>query len=309
VQLILRIVAGPAQGRRIVIRRGQVAEIGRTEWADFSVAADRQMADIHFRVESASEGYRVTNLNAAGETLVNGESIESVVLHSSDRIQAGESSFAVEIEGEPAPTSPQAAVATADRDSAEPELSPAKPRELTAEQCCERLCLGEASRKLLVPDQSAMDFLSVLVEKKLYPDAIRLLGFLLPKPIAVAWCAECVRGVMGDAFSPGENEALEAAERWAAEPSEEHRRQAEQHAQAIGTGSAAGWAGLAAFWSDGSIAPAGLPEVPPGPGLTSRAITAALLIAAPFEKPGLVEQRYQEFLDRGMRHRAACPVD
>jgi predicted component of type VI protein secretion system len=299
VQLILRIVGGPAQGRRIVIRRGQHADIGRTEWADFSIPNDRRMADVHLRIVSSPDGYHVTDISPAGQLHVNDQLVKTAPLHSGDRILAGESMFAVEIEGEPVPGSfPKSSPDTETPGGTDSSVNAAGEPPV-AEQC--RLVdLSDAARQLAAAAPSPGDYVRSLAEKALFSDAIRVLAFLVPKPAAVAWCAECVRETWGDGLGPGELQALEAAELWAEEPTEDRRRQAEQAAASAGTNTAAGWVAFAAFWSGGSLSPAGLPEVPPSPLLTAKAIFAALMLAAPQGNPGLASERYRSYVERGM---------
>jgi pSer/pThr/pTyr-binding forkhead associated (FHA) protein len=299
VQLILRIVGGPAQGRRIVIRRGQIAQIGRTEWADFSVGRDQTMADIHFSVEWTPAGFRVTDLKSGPGTSINDESVTSAIIHTGDQIQAGESVFQVDIEGESgefgrAPSRTSSPLAKGEGPSERP--STAGP---SAIDCALHLPLSEAAQELLSADQSPSDYLQLLTDKKLFPDGIRFLAFLLPKPLAVLWCAKCVADTLGDTLSPPQRAAIQAAESWGKAPTEEHRRLAEKSVQELGTGSPAGWVALAAFWSDGSLTPEGLPELPPSPGLTSRAITAALMMVAPHGTPTLATERYRQYLAQG----------
>lgn len=299
-QLILRIIGGPAQGRRIVIRRGQVAQVGRTEWADFSISRDQQLADIHFSVEWTANGYRITDLNSESGTFVNGESITNAMLHTGDQLQAGTTVFAVEIEGEPLISAP----ATSDA-SREPGVrvegsdSDSRSGQNAVERCA-ALPLSEGAQGLLNETFTPRDYLQHLIQAKLFPDAIRVLAFLLPKPIAVQWCAQCVKETLDDDLTPPQRQALETAIAWSHDRTEENRRAAEQGAQQVGTGTPAGWVALAAFWSEGSLAPAGLAEVAPGPALTSRAITAALLMTAPRGKASLTSERYRRFLDLGM---------
>ena len=55
-QVILQAIDGPAAGTRFAMRRGQIARIGRTAWADFSVPADAAMAEVHFALEYDAQG-------------------------------------------------------------------------------------------------------------------------------------------------------------------------------------------------------------------------------------------------------------
>jgi pSer/pThr/pTyr-binding forkhead associated (FHA) protein len=297
VQLILRITGGPAQGRRIVIRRGQVAQIGRTEWADFSISRDQNLADVHFSIEWIANGYRVTDLKSETGTFVNGEPITTTTLRTGDQLRAGDTLFDVEIEGESLVPFDSGSTAVS---GATTESAPSDDHRPTVLERCATLPLSEAAREQLAEVIPASTAIECLIEQKLFPDAIRVMAFLLPKRSAVQWSAQCVAETIGDGLTAAARKAIEAATTWARDDSEENRRAAEAAAKEVGTGSPAAWVALAAFWSGGSIAPAGLPEVPPGPALTSRAITAALLIVAPHGKPELMPERFKSFLEQGL---------
>jgi hypothetical protein len=88
-----------------------------------------------------------------------------------------------------------------------------------------------------------------------------------------------VRTLVGPKLAPPALAALQSAEKWAADPAEANCRAAQTAAEAAGTGTPAGCAALAAFWSGGSLAPANLPAVPPPEGLTAQGVGAAILLA------------------------------
>src|ERR1051325_4686752 len=93
-------------------------------------------------------------------------------------------------------------------------------------------------------------FLRALVEKELHPDAIQLIAHYLPKRQAVWWACQCVKTTFGPKTTPQMKTALEAAEKWVAQPTEENRRAAQQAADLEESGSAAQVVGLAAAFSE-----------------------------------------------------------
>src|ERR1041384_735771 len=112
--------------------------------------------------------------------------------------------------------------------------------------------LGPDAMALLRPEQKPPEFVSVLVEKKLYPDAVRFLAHALPKREAVWWGWMSARRAAGENPAPKIKAALEATEKWIAQPTEDNRRAAHVAAQKAEFGTAAGCAALGAFFSGGS---------------------------------------------------------
>jgi hypothetical protein len=125
------------------------------------------------------------------------------------------------------------------------------------------------------------------------------LAHALPKREAVGWAARCAR-LSGGPKSPEQQTALEAVERWRLEPSEELRRAALAAAEKAQLNNPAGCAALAVFFTGGSLAPPDVPVVPPGEGLTARAVAGAVLMAAVVSEPEKAEEKYQRFLEQGI---------
>jgi len=97
-QLVLEATAGPHQGKKIVVRGGQVATFGRTDRADYAFPRDEKMSGLHFSLECQAEECRVRDLQSANGTFVNRNRVEESAVQQSDVIQAGKSSFLVHIE-------------------------------------------------------------------------------------------------------------------------------------------------------------------------------------------------------------------
>lgn len=295
-QVFLQILTGPAAGKRTVLRVGHVARVGRTEWADFSVASDSEMSEVHFAIQCEIHGCRLRDLDSSTGTLVNGKKVTDVELHHGDTITAGGTEFSVTFLGGPAATaSPSDAIDAAEADA----VAGGEPTDLppqTAADYCQELELSDDAMQVLVDDQQPEEFLKTLIENEFFADAITFLAFLLPKPEAVAWASHCVRDVLSQP-SPPEIAALDAADKWVAEPNDENRRAAHAAAENTEYSGAASWVALSVFWSGGSLAPPDLPEVPPANGLTAKGVAAALMLAATVGPPVNANEQYRVFFD------------
>lgn len=169
----------------------------------------------------------------------------------------------------------------------------------TAAELCKKFPLSDEGRKLLTDGQSPADFYGRLLESKLYTDAIRLLAHGLPKQEAVWWACQCARAAHGPSPSKTILDAIAAAEKWVADPSEEHRRAAMPAAEAAQFETPAGCAAVAAFWSGGSLAPPNAPVVPPADYLTGHGAASAVIMAGIIREPHKAPDKYRAFLSQG----------
>ena len=170
----------------------------------------------------------------------------------------------------------------------------------TAAEVCGRFDIGEEAKSLLRPELSPGQYLEVLKEKNRFPAAIQFLAFALPKPEAVWWACRCAREGAGSAPPPASVAALQAAEKWVANPTDENRRATMPLAQTAGLATAAGAAALAAFVSGGSLGPANNPPVPPAETLTAQAVSGAVLVAAVQKEAEKVFEKFRRFLTLGI---------
>jgi hypothetical protein len=97
---------------------------------------------------------------------------------------------------------------------------------------------------------------------------------------------------------------MDAALAWLKEPSEQNRRAAMAAAEIDEMQSAASWVAMAAFWSEGSLAPPELPEVPPDDRLTSQGVIAALLITAAQGDFSQIAGKYRSIMETGRKVRS-----
>ncbi len=170
----------------------------------------------------------------------------------------------------------------------------------TAAEIVRHFPLGEAARKLLRPEYTPSQYLAALMEQQLDLDAIRFLAYALPKREAVWWACACARRAHGTAPPAAAAAALQAAEKWTADPSEDNRRAAQSASEAVGLSDPAGCAAAAAFWSGGSLAPANLPVVPPGEHLTAHGVAGAVLLAAVLTEPARAAEKHRSFVKLGL---------
>jgi hypothetical protein len=160
--------------------------------------------------------------------------------------------------------------------------------------------LGEEAMALLRPHLHPLDFVALLMEKTLFPDAVRFIAHALPKREAVWWGWVCARRAAGENPPPKIKAALDATERWIAQPNEDNRRLAMATAEKAELGTAAGCAGLAAFFSGGSLAPPNAPAVPPGEFLAAKAVSGAVIFAAVAKEPEKAPEKFRSFVAQGV---------
>ncbi len=160
--------------------------------------------------------------------------------------------------------------------------------------------LSEPAMALARPELHPRDYVALLVEQKLYPDAVRFLAHALPKREAVWWAWVSARRMAGEKPPAPIKAVLEATERWIAQPTEPNRRAAMAAAEKAGFDNAAGCAGLGAFFSGGSLAPPDLPPVPPGEYLTAKAVAGAVIFAAVSSEPEKAPEKFQNFVAQGL---------
>lgn len=139
--------------------------------------------------------------------------------------------------------------------------------------------VGELDDVPIAPDQHAAPPREWWADRVTAGDlsvAVRFLAMALPRLEAVAWALQTIeRCVVPNA---GERMALDAISRWIQSPDDALRRAA--WARCAGLTGALHFAGVALFFSGGSIAPEELEPVHPAPALCATAAAGAILAAA-----------------------------
>lgn len=165
---------------------------------------------------------------------------------------------------------------------------------------CQDIELSAEAAACLQADSTPPAFLQAILEQQLVLDAVRFMARGLPKREAVWWACISVRSCLNEQSSPALISALTAAEAWVYKPAETNRRQANNAAHSAGLEHAVSWAAIAAFWSDGSIAPENLPAVPAAENLCSKAVAGAVMLAAVQQEPEKAAQKYEFFIQQAI---------
>ena len=296
--VVLQVVNGPLSGQRIQIRQGQIAKVGRTEWADFCIAADTQMADVHFALEGDARGWKLRDLSGRG-VQVNRVAVSEAALNTGDRLRAGATEFSITMLGEPS-SGGNAAIGNAagvNAKSAMGTASPADSSQVLASTIAERVELDPDARALLTPEHLPEGYFELLKSRGLWLDAVRFLAMWLPKREAVRWGCRC--HAQFPPVAPLEQQILVATDAWVDKPEDDLRRAAMDLARKNDFKSSSAWLASAAFWSTGSILDREQPAVAADEGLTGRTVAVVLLALAFKAQPTAPGPIWQSFLKLG----------
>jgi len=170
----------------------------------------------------------------------------------------------------------------------------------TLGEICQVANLPDEARAMLGNDTDGPGFVGQLIAQARHRDAVRFLAHALPTRPAVWWAWYCARQAHGAAPDPKAQAALDATQRWIAQPADENRRAAMQSAEIAEFGTPAGCAGLAAFFAGDSIGPADRDPVPPPPNMTAKIISSCIALAAVFDEPKSATENFKEFLKQGL---------
>lgn len=289
-RVILHIQSGPSAGKRLALRDGLTARIGRTEWADYSFPSDTQMAEVHFSLCCTDRGCQLKSEQRTVPTFVNEAAVETSQLHTGDVVRAGTTKFAIEIEG-------GASEDESTSDSVEDNAATAVVLAGGAVEVWKTLNLDPELAALAIESDESNKFVDRLRDEEQLIPAVRVQAHLLPKRKAIWWGLRCMDDVFQLQLPQSQVDALLATRNWVAEPSEEHRRACEAAADVTEYDGPGGVLAAAAFWSEGSLAPPESPEpVPPGELLTGQAVANALVLAGVRKHPELLEEKLKNCL-------------
>jgi hypothetical protein len=297
--VVLRAVNLSSGERQIVVRMGQVLRVGRTEWADFCVAGDDLMGDVHFEIQCDETSCRVRDLGSGRDTLLNDEVITEATVRSGDRVLAGKTSFVIEIESGPGGAEAGEGDAAAESPVEQQRAAGfTHVAAATVREVCDRLDFCDETLCLLDDNTSPKEFVERLVGAERFADAIRFLAHAMPKREAVWWAARCVDDVLIENRTT-DVAALEAARRWVVDTTDDNRRAAGAAADATKLTTAAGMTAISAYWSGGSIAPPGSPDIPPDPSMTANGISGAVVLAASEDNGEDILEVFRRFIQYG----------
>lgn len=286
--------------RQVQLRTDQVLKIGKSGWADFSISGDPTLLDEHFEVHCAADGCRVRSLSPDATLLINGEPSAQGHVFDGDEIRAGNTIFRVIVQGGPArPLATEAAVELETADPLTATAAVATGAALSLAGICAYLDFGDDVKTLANTAQAPEILIAQLTADEKFQDAIKLRAYLLEKRQAVWWGCCCCREELSGELPSAQTTAVDAAATWVEDPSEANRRAAETKAAELNYSGPGATLGLSAFWSTGSLAPEGSPDVEPDERLTAQGVTAALITAAYLGDPAQAPERFRTFLERG----------
>ncbi|MDQ8021122.1 MAG: hypothetical protein REI94_04740 [Moraxellaceae bacterium] len=165
---------------------------------------------------------------------------------------------------------------------------------LQASDVAARFALSDDGKALLAAGDSVATASEKMAAAALWPEALGLVAYALPKLAAVSWARQSAM-TLAEHNGPAQQAALTAVEQWMKTRDDTLRRQCFSAAEAAGLGSAAGCAALAAFWSEGSISPADAPAVPVPPHLCQHAAACSVQLAG-VAQPELAASYYRQFI-------------
>lgn len=296
--------------------------IGRTEIADLSFPQDAEMSGRHAEVKLDGQVCKVRDLGSTNGTFLNEEPVKECNLRPGEVLRCGMTEFAVEVTGPDRPArssqpeasgQPEAAIATSAgthpslRGNAS-ALSPLPQElELMTGFCAEksvdvarRFAIAEMVTIPPDPEETPDEFTTRLLKAGADNDCLYFLAYALPKRLGVWWLTQCIRATES-LKSDGDPAMLDAAEAWVRAPSDSTRRKAMKLAEDLEMGTPASWAGVGAFWSHGSMAPVGAPEVPAPDRLAGKAIAGGAILATILREPQKASERRKLFVEMGLQ--------
>ena len=170
----------------------------------------------------------------------------------------------------------------------------------TAAEVCGNYQLSEGAQKLLGDSLTPRQFIELLSQSRLYPDAFDFLAHALPPREAIWWACLGIRHALGAAQPPKQFAALKAAVEWVLEPDEPKRRAAQAAGEVANFGTPAGCAAFAVYGSGGSLGPPNMPDVPPKPYMTAQAVFSSLALACVQGAPGTTPDIQRELVELGI---------
>lgn len=160
--------------------------------------------------------------------------------------------------------------------------------------------IDEGIRTGFAPGAAHRAVVQQLVTGAQYAEAVRFVAHALPRREGVWWAWVTAKRASGATPAAPVKAALEATERWIAQPSDANRRQAWDAAQAADIGTPAGCAAAAAFFSGESVAPANVQAVPPAEFDAAKMIAGAVLMSVLGTEPEKAPEKFLAAIQQGL---------
>lgn len=260
----------------MLLRDGQVARFGRSDWADFPFPEDSQLADVHFEVDCSNRRVMLTALSPDHSLSLRGNPVSKIELFSSDVVVAGGSEFLFSIEGQ---NSTNSAISS--------EAAELTTKSDVVVERAEYLELSEESQE----DSSQFDRFTAFGEhlklKRRWADAFLWFAFHANKQDAIVWTLQLIESVEEHlSLKPAQTIALDLVRAWLQTPNDAIRMECNSYAEKLVWRGVGVWLACAVGSSGGSMAPEGFEEVSPDPRATARWIRACLLVVSETGRAG-----------------------
>lgn len=252
----------------MLLRDGQVAKFGRSDWADFPFPEDPQLADVHFEVDCSNQRVMLTAISPDHPVSLRGNPVSKTELVSNDLVCAGGSEFLFSIEGQNSVSN----VTSGDRNELSSMPDPVVER-------AEYLELSELSLEESIQFDRFTAFGEHLKLKNRWEDAFLWIAFHADKREAIVWALQWIESVQEKlSLRPNQTKALDLVRAWLQTPTDAVRMECNSYAEKLGWRGVGVWLACAVGSSGGSMAPDGFEVVPPDPRATARWVRTCLLV-------------------------------
>ena len=237
---------GSAQ--QLVLRSGQVARIGRSEWVELSILDDASLEEQHFAID-----YRQSVLLTCKDGAIvhrNGTPTSESTLEDGDQLLAGQTEFQITIPDEAKASASTTSV------SAAPLAAQHQPSGTWRNIDFAGLQIDQAVELNIVACESPQAAISMLVDSEQYLTCVRFIACILDRATCARWTLTCI-----DAPKPEQPGHTEIAA-WLVEPTEANRLQVAKQMRSD-VASPADWLMQAIAWMGGSLGDAKFEPIPP----------------------------------------------
>ncbi len=326
--VVLRVKVGSGFLDASVLKPGKPQTIGRLDHSDLAFPDDVEMSGQHLSISlNPDNSCSYSDLGSTNGSFVNEIPVSNGILLPGDILRCGVTEFCIHHADEknsaepvkahshvhPAPRPVPAAVPGAGKmEAARTQPSMAENSSAvvlpeisgftgdTAQEIFEKYALGKEISQVPNPGESPEKYARRLCAASEDNACLTFLAFALPKRCAVWWLTQCT--LAAESFkSEADRPMLALAENWVRLPSEENRRKAMTMAEELEMASPAAWAGVAAFWSHGSLGPPEAPPVPAAEPISGKAVKVGALMASVLHAPQNAPERRRQFTELGIR--------